>query len=152
MQNPNELLAALQAARRVGKVYAHIEPHVGIAQRDQLELLDSFVVRCEFQPIGEDWLEVDANEVCKGLATIIGRDLAYNAATMEWAYACELANRFMKQFSHTAHYFTNAEPWQTNSTGGRSKGSSPLTDATFDEAFLAVDENHIGILLVMDED
>ena len=152
MRKPDALLEALQTARRYGEVYAHIDPHPGGAHIAQRELLDSFVVGLGFRPIGEHWLEVDAKEARQGLARIIGFDLAYHAATMEWALACDLAGRFMEQFSVTARYFTNAEPWVISSTGGRSQRSSPLTDATFDEAFLAVDNEHIGILLVMDED
>jgi hypothetical protein len=120
-------------------------------------LIDVWVARHGFQGIGDSWLEVRHEEALSLLEYVLSRDLAYDDSTIIPAErARSLATRFLELLSPSARYFTNGAfhlpPQRLNEHVVQGPSWTPLTQATFDTGVIALDQQHIGIIWVQDED
>ncbi len=110
------------------------------------DILDRFVQTLGFKGLGEQWVEMNRSDAQTMLTKLLHKDLAYGSEIMTYHRARRLSNRFVRLFGDEARYFTNTK--YINSR----RSWSPITKSTFDAGIICVDEEHIGIAWVEDED
>lgn len=110
------------------------------------EAADSFVRSLGYFPIGDQWIDLDEEEL-DPVAQLIARlrhDLAYpSAELLSAADAAACAKAFYELFD--AGQSTRLTNWLNN-------GWSPITGSTFDAAYVAMDDAQIGLFLIQAED
>ncbi len=95
--------------------------------------------------------EIDHPTAHDALAEAIGEDMAYSSTDrVEPGRAAELADAITAYAAPDARWWTNRTAGEDGTRVGR--GWSSLTSATFDAGVLAVDQEHVLIAWLMDED
>ncbi|MEE8104219.1 MAG: hypothetical protein V3T86_01645 [Planctomycetota bacterium] len=150
-----ELLARIRAVRHEN-VTATIEPRIGPVPANAKEAaseIEAFLRRLEFAlPNDVDaWWRLDKPAAREYLASVVCYHRAYEDEVVELATAKQLADGFLSAFSGGAVHFTNAETAERNGHLSTHHWMR-ITNATFDEGLVAMDEARIGILWVEDED
>ena len=145
------LKAEIISKRRVGEVVFIIQDrrfNITNQEIDPVPILDKFLQRTGFLPLGKAWFEIQKSSATSHLENILHRDLAYNGKIMGKGMAEEFAQRFLSLFSQKARYFTNG-----NFGGHSHLGTwTPITSATFDTGVVCLDAERIGSLWILDED
>jgi hypothetical protein len=119
-------------------------------------LADAFVMQQGMTPLGLDWVLISRSEALFLLTRVLSQDLAYHSRLLHHETAEALADTFLSFFTEEALYFTNGSyhipPQRTNGNTVRGASWIPITRATFDTGVIAIDEDRIGLLWVLDED
>ncbi|MEJ2865340.1 hypothetical protein [Actinomycetospora flava] len=96
--------------------------------------------------------EIDRATARDALAEIIEEDMAYTSTgRVDPDRAVELADAITAYADPDARWWTNRPLRRWNRPAGQ-RGWQPLTTATFDAGVIAVDEHHVLIAWLMDED
>ncbi len=119
-------------------------------------IADDFAHENGFKRIGFDWELLDAEALPSEDRSAIGafrdalsRDLAMRTGWLGDDQARECAREFLDAFDPaTRMVVTN----HIVRSGGESEGWFPISDATFEWAFVAYDERKIALLIVTAED
>ncbi|WP_264030179.1 hypothetical protein [Cellulosimicrobium sp. SH8] len=110
---------------------------------------DEVALAAGLRPLGEDWIEVDADRAEQVLARILYLGLAYQDELMPEHQARRLAREFIRSCgSVETRYATNADylPAAYPSTW------APATDYTFDSGVVIVSSSRSACYWVADED
>lgn len=128
-----------------------IEAEGSVAEKGQdiREILDRYVRGLGYKELGERWIEIDKIYAMEILTFILTRDLAYNGRVMKDSKAREIVYSFINLFGNKIRFFTNSS---YNLEEYRLESWNEITEATFDSGIIAIDNNYIGIIWMMDED
>ena len=114
----------------------------------QAQDFDAVAVAAGLQPLERAWVEVDAERAEQVLASVLHKDLAYDAELMLEHRAKWLAAEFLSRFDrHQSRFATN----RVELAEGASSWT-PATDATFDTGLVIAGEAGSGLYWVADED
>ena len=118
------------------------------ARKTPAQAADAYVESLGFRPVGEGWNTLSREEASRSIVAILTESLAYHCPMLEKADAERVSGEFLSGFpSARAVFLSNSE-----TIGPGAVASSPISQATFDAAIVALDEAQIGVLCVEDED
>lgn len=144
MASIDELRKTLKEKRGLVGVYLDRAPVKKFWKNHPYDTLDAYVESLGFHPAGYDWQQIDNISALEILIEIIYRDLAYSLPLMPLHEAASLAVEIIKLFKEDAQSYTN---WSRFNMGRAS-----LTNATFDRGVVYMDDEHIGLFWVAEED
>ena len=102
--------------------------------------------------IGDEWIPISRDELLTDLARLIGYDSAYRTLVIPAELASHFATNFAGVFLEDARFYKNFEK-EHDASGRYVRGySTPLTDATFSHGFAGIDSQHLGMIIISDED
>ncbi len=106
------------------------------------------------QPIDDDeWLPLDTAAVHSVLAFRIGHDLAYSSDQLLPVTECnDFATALLAHADTDARWLTNRGPTIPYPNGGSATGSSPISDWTFDAAYVGVGSSRTLFICFFAED
>ena len=111
------------------------------------ECVNEFLKRFGFTGSHADLHQINRKEAAQQAVLVLNRDLAYGVEVMTKPEAQQIASSFLNCFERpTVRYFTNGERIGNNWAG------NPISDSTFDQGIIALNDEAIGILWAQDED
>lgn len=106
-----------------------------------------------YKPMASGWHELDRQTAVEWLTADLHMSLAYDSAILPIEEAQSYATAFFHYFEDgPATYLTSAGPWHELESGGRARGSTPVSDRTFDSGYVVADNSFIGLFLRQEED
>ena len=118
------------------------------ARRTPAQAADAYVESLGFSPVGEGWNTLSREEAFRSIVTMLVESLAYHCPMLEKEDAERVAGELLSSFpSPRAVFLNNSETIEPGAVAW-----SPISQATFDAAIVALDEVQIGVLCIEDED
>jgi len=138
--------------RDAGLVHFDIRSRTDFSRTSDIAAIDEFVTELNHNKLASLWKPFNKYDAERLVTSILHKDMAYQYECMEIGLARATMRRFFDLFSDSARFYSNAE-FRPASGGLVSIGSyQSITKATFDSGIVAIDDNHIGLIWVEDED
>ncbi|KAJ5066174.1 hypothetical protein M0811_03507 [Anaeramoeba ignava] len=145
MENFNNFKINLLEARDCGVGHVFLEEH-NAKKNDVEKQINDFLQRHNLKPL-TDWIHINETKGKEMLLGFLEKDLAYHSRLMSFEQAQGFTNQFFEFFDlNSLQVFTNAE------IDGTSVSWSGVTQATFDQIIVCIDNRYIGFVCFEDED
>ncbi len=141
-----ELRAVALSKRKFGRLTVECQL-LSEFRSAELGSIDEFLKQHGFTGSHADLKQIDRQKAVLHAARVLSRDLAYGAEMMTSAEAEQIASSFLSFFEPSnPRFFTNCVKL------GDCWAGNPISDSTFDEGVIAINDEAIGILWAQDED
>lgn len=128
---------------------AYLTPTTSI---DPATAADAAVVAAGYSPIGQNWRELSSEGIADELAFRIGHDLAYSVRLVPEGQCKALSTALMSHAHKDARWLTNVGPGHHSADCSSGYSWAPISDWTFDAAFVAVGPEKTLLICFFAED